>query len=78
MLSMVLHLLVNSSKDETGVQWKWWDQHNRKESWYRALIHAIVSIRQPVFMGTFIYSDHTERKYHHVEDRHICSVGLLH
>ena len=45
MLSMVLQLLEDSSKDETGVQWEWWDQHDRKESWYRALTRHQVSIR---------------------------------
>ena len=45
---MVLHLLKDSSKDETGVQWKWWDQHNRKELWYRALTRQDVSIQRPV------------------------------
>ena len=47
---MVLHLLKDSSKDETGVQWKWWDQHNRKALWYRALTWQDVSIRKPVLM----------------------------
>ena len=45
---MVLHLLKDSSKDETGVQWKWWDQHNRKTHWYQALTQARVSIQKPV------------------------------
>ena len=45
---MVLHLLKDSSKDETGVQWEWWDQHNRKAVWYRALTRQDVSIRKPV------------------------------
>ena len=45
MLSMVLQLLEDSSKDETGVQWEWWNQHDRKESWYRALTRYQVSIR---------------------------------
>ena len=45
---MVLHLLKDSSKDETGVQWKWWDRHNRKALWYRALTWPDVSIRKLV------------------------------
>jgi len=45
MFSMVLDLLVDSSKDETGVQWMWWDQHGRMEYWCRALIH------DPLFTG---------------------------
>ena len=46
---MVLHLLKDSSKDETGVQWKWWDQHRRTVHWYRALTWQDVSIWKPVF-----------------------------
>ena len=45
---MVLPFLKDSSKDGTGVQWRWWDQHNRKELWYRALTQQDVSIRKPV------------------------------
>ena len=45
---MVLHLLKDSSKDETGVQWKWWDQHNRKALWYQLLTWQDVSIQEPV------------------------------
>ena len=45
---MVLRHLKDSSKDETGVQWKWWDQHNRKALWYRALSQQDVSIQKPV------------------------------
>ena len=45
---MVLHLLKDSSKDETGVQWKWWDQHNRKALWYQALTRQDVSIQKPI------------------------------
>ena len=48
MLSMVLHLLKDSSKDETGVRWKWWDRHNRKALWYQALTWRDVSIQRPV------------------------------
>ena len=45
---MVLRLLRDSSKDETGVQWEWWDQHNRKALWYWALAQRDVSSRKPV------------------------------
>ena len=45
---MVLHLLKDSSKDETGVHWKWWDQHNRKAHWYQALTWQNVSTRKLV------------------------------
>ena len=45
---MVLHLLKDSSKDDTAVQWKWWDQHNRKALWYRALTRQEVSIQKRV------------------------------
>ena len=45
---MVLHLLKDSSKDETGVQWKWWDQYNRKALWYQTLTWQDVSIQEPV------------------------------
>ena len=47
---MVLHHLKDSSKDETGVQWRWWDQHNRKALWYWALTRQDVSIQEPVLM----------------------------
>ena len=30
------------------MQWKWWDQHNRKAHWYRALTWQDVSIQNPV------------------------------
>lgn len=43
-LSMVLQLLEDSSRDETRVQWEWWNQHDRKESWYRVLTRHEVSI----------------------------------
>lgn len=44
-LSTVLRLLVDSSKDDTGVQWGWWDRGGRKEHWTRALTHKqLVSI----------------------------------
>ena len=53
MLSMILHLLKDSSTDETGVQWKWWDQHQRRALWYRALARQDVSIRKPVLKDHF-------------------------
>jgi len=34
MFSMMLDLIIDSSKDETGVQWIWWDQDGRKDDWY--------------------------------------------
>ena len=57
MLSKVLHLLKDSSKDETGVHWKWWDQHKRKAHWFQALTRQDVSIRRPVLKGHLF--DHT-------------------
>ena len=47
MLSTVLHLLKDSSKNERGVQWKWWDQHDRMAHWYQALTWRDVRIRKP-------------------------------
>ena len=51
---MILHLLVDSSKDETGVQWEWWDLENRKDVWHWALTRYNVSIRWPVLMDAFV------------------------
>ena len=51
---MVLHLLKDSSKNKRGVQWKWWDQHNRMEHWYQALTWQDVSIRKPVLKDHFL------------------------
>lgn len=46
MLSMVLHMLADSSKDESGVQWAWWDRDERNKLWSRALARKEVSIAQ--------------------------------
>ena len=62
MLSMVLHLLKDSSKDETGVQWKWWDQYNRKEHWYEALTWQYVSIQEPV-LNDHLFNQTTQSNF---------------
>jgi len=56
-LSTVLHFLVDSSKDEVGVQWIWWDQDERKGRWTQALTHQPlwVSIMYPVLNNTQVY-----------------------
>jgi len=38
MFSIALDLVVESSKDETGVQWMWWDQNHRKDHWCWTLV----------------------------------------
>jgi hypothetical protein len=74
MLMMVLQYLGDSSKDETGVKWEWWGQHNRKGVWYKALIRENVSIRLPILKDTIAQS-----KYVAVQYRGGCisSVGSL-
>lgn len=44
MLSTTLHLLADSSKNEGGVQWAWWDQDDRGKHWGRVLTRETASI----------------------------------
>ena len=69
---MVLHLLKDSSKDETGVPWKWWDQHNRKSHWYQALTQQDVSIQKPTLKG-HLFNQTTQ----YISDTHIEKLFVL-
>jgi len=52
MLSTVVRLLADSSKDDRGVQWAWWDQDERGKLWSRVLTGRAVSSTYPVLPNT--------------------------
>ena len=54
MLSSVVRLLADSSKDERRVHWAWWDHDGRVKLWSRVLTHRAVSVAYPIFLKTLI------------------------
>jgi hypothetical protein len=54
MLSTVVRLLADSSRDERGVQWAWWDQDERGKLWSRVLTRRSVSTTYPIPLNTLI------------------------
>lgn len=54
MLATVVRLLADSSKDERGVVWSWWDEDERGKLWGRVLTRREVRIICPMPLSVLI------------------------